>query len=175
MRVVIIGGGAAGTACARSFVQTVASTHPDLPAECSVTVVDPLEQPVELPPLSKSLAAEELSLVPHMVGENVVRVQATVSEVREAREVSEVHPAEPSARARHIVETTAGELPADAVVYATGRALTGPFTRWSRAPRWGFWAQGSWLWRLRADSLTPDTDHTSTCAATGPCPKSAPS
>ena len=70
-----------------------------------------LEQPVELPPLSKSLAAQELSLVPHVLGENVVRVQATVSKVR---------PAESIDRARYIVETTAGELPADAVVYATG-------------------------------------------------------
>lgn len=118
MRVVIIGGGAAGTACARSFVQTVASTHTDLPADCSVTVVDPLEQPVELPPLSKSLAAEELSLVPHMTGENVVRVQATVSEVREASKTGEARLAEPSAR--YTVETTAAELPADAVIYATG-------------------------------------------------------
>lgn len=120
MRVVIIGGGAAGTACARSFVQTLASVHADLLADCSVTVVDPLEQPVELPPLSKSLAAGELSLVPHMTGENVVRLQATVSEVREAIETSEARPAEPSARARYIVETSAGELPADVVVYATG-------------------------------------------------------
>ena len=111
MRVVILGGGAAGTACARSFVQTIARTHGDMPAEHSVTVVDSLEQPVELPPLSKSLAADELSLVPHMAGENVVRVQGLVSEVR---------PVDPRAHARYAVETTAGELPADAVVYATG-------------------------------------------------------
>ncbi|PMD04989.1 FAD-dependent oxidoreductase [Brevibacterium paucivorans] len=111
MRVVIIGGGAAGTACAHSFVQTISQVESGLADECGVTVVDPLEQPVELPPLSKSLAAQELSLVPHVMGENVVRVQGTVSKVR---------PAEPSDRARYIVETTAGELPADAVVYATG-------------------------------------------------------
>ena len=120
MRVVIIGGGAAGTACAHSFVQTIAQAESGMADECGVTVVDPLEQPVELPPLSKSLAAEELSLVPHVLGENVVRVQATVSEVREAREASEVRPEEPSARPRYTVETSAGELPADAVVYATG-------------------------------------------------------
>ena len=111
MRVVIIGGGAAGTACAHSFVQTVAQAESGMADECGVTVVDPLEQPVELPPLSKSLAAQELSLVPHVLGENVVRVQGVVSKVR---------PAEPSDRARYIVETAAGELPADAVVYATG-------------------------------------------------------
>lgn len=111
MRVVIIGGGAAGTACAHSFVQTIAQAESGMADECGVTVVDRLEQPVELPPLSKSLAAQELSLVPHVLGENVVRVQGTVSKVR---------PAEPSDRARYIVETTAGELPADAVVYAAG-------------------------------------------------------
>ena len=111
MRVVIIGGGAAGTACAHSFVQTIAQVESGMADECGVTVVDRLEQPVELPPLSKSLAAQELSLVPHVLGENVVRVQGTVSKVR---------PAESSDRARYIVETTAGELPADAVVYATG-------------------------------------------------------
>lgn len=94
MRVVIIGGGAAGTACAHSFVQTIAQAESGMADECGVTVVDPLEQPVELPPLSKSLAAQELSLVPHVLGENVVRVQATVSEVREAREASEVRPEE---------------------------------------------------------------------------------
>ena len=120
MRVVIIGGGAAGTACAHSFVQTIAQAESGMADECGVTVVDPLEQPVELPPLSKSLAAEELSLVPHMAGENVVRVQGTASEVREANETSEARPAEPSARPRYTVETSAGELPADAVVYATG-------------------------------------------------------
>ena len=111
MRVVIIGGGAAGTACAHSFVQTIAQVESGMADECGVTVVDRLEQPVELPPLSKSLAAQELSLVPHVLGENVIRVQGTVSKVR---------PAESSDRARYIVETTAGELPADAVVYATG-------------------------------------------------------
>lgn len=111
MRVVIIGGGAAGTACAHSFVQTISQAESGMADECGVTVVDPLEQPVELPPLSKSLAAQELSLVPHVLGENVVRMQGAVSKVR---------PAEPSDRARYIVETTAGELPADAVVYATG-------------------------------------------------------
>lgn len=111
MRVVIIGGGAAGTACAHSFVQTIAQVESGMADECGVTVVDRLEQPVELPPLSKSFAAQELSLVPHVLGENVVRVQGTVSKVR---------PAESSDRARYIVETTAGELPADAVVYATG-------------------------------------------------------
>ncbi|MCG7297538.1 NAD(P)/FAD-dependent oxidoreductase [Brevibacterium sp. ACRRH] len=111
MRVVIIGGGAAGTACAHSFVQTISQAESGMVDECGVTVVDRLEQPVELPPLSKSLAAQELSLVPHVLGENVVRVQGTVSKVR---------PAEPSDRARYIVETTVGELPADAVVYATG-------------------------------------------------------
>jgi|GEM_PF-2243146 len=111
MRVVIIGGGAAGTACAHSFVQTIAQVESGMADECGVTVVDRLEQPVELPPLSKSLAAQELSLVPHVLGENVIRVQGAVSKVR---------PAESSDRARYIVETTAGELPADAVVYATG-------------------------------------------------------
>lgn len=111
MRVVIIGGGAAGTACAHSFVQTTAQAESGMADECGVTVVDRLEEPVELPPLSKSLAAQELSLVPHVLGENVIRVQGTVSKVR---------PAESSDRARYIVETTAGELPADAVVYATG-------------------------------------------------------
>lgn len=111
MRVVIIGGGAAGTACAHSFVQTIAQVESGMADECGVTVVDRLEQPVELPPLSKSLAAQELSLVPHVLGENVIRVQGTVSKVR---------PEESSDRARYIVEATAGELPADAVVYATG-------------------------------------------------------
>ena len=102
MRVVIIGGGAAGTACAHSFVQTIAQAESGMADECGVTVVDPLEQPVELPPLSKSLAAEELSLVPHMAGENVVRVQGTASEVREANETSEARPAEPSLSLIHI-------------------------------------------------------------------------
>lgn len=107
MRVIIIGGGAAGTACAQSFTQTLATgakeSHP-----ASVTVVDRLEQPVELPPLSKSLAAEEVSVVPHVVGEHTTRVHATALNVR------------PGEDSRYVVETSAGDLPADTVVYATG-------------------------------------------------------
>lgn len=119
LRIVIVGGGAAGTSCAQAISAGVkrAADTPGPASDTHVIVIDPRENPVELPPLSKSVAAAHLNRVELHAGDGSQRV---VDRVHRIARATTYGPGTTPDNPRYTVEGENATYPAHIVVLATG-------------------------------------------------------